>query len=88
MLPIPQRPILKLTIDFITGLPLAKTRTGEVIDAILVIVDRYTKFLGYFVIIIMIITVKLADLFLEWWFLFNILRGIMSNKGTIFNNIF
>jgi len=51
--------------DFITGLPLTKIRTGEVANAILVIVNRYTKFLGYFTIIITITAVKLADLFLE-----------------------
>jgi len=48
VLPILQGPILKLTIDFITGLPPTKIRTGEVTNAILVIVNRYTKFLKYF----------------------------------------
>ena len=65
MLPIPQGPILKLIIDFITGLPPAKIRTGEVVNAILVIIDRYTKFLKYFAVITMITAVELADLFLK-----------------------
>jgi len=51
--------------DFITGLPPTKIRTGEVANAILVIVDRYTKFLGYFTVIIIITVAELADLFLE-----------------------
>ena len=65
MLSIPQGLILKLIIDFIIGLPPAKIRTGEVADIILVIINRYTKFSGYFTIIIIIIIAELADLFLE-----------------------
>ena len=51
--------------DFIIGLPPTKIRTGEVANAILVIVNRYTKFLGYFTILITIIAAELADLFLK-----------------------
>jgi len=51
--------------DFIIGLPPTKIRTGEVANAILVIVNRYIKFLGYFTVIITITAVELADLFLE-----------------------
>jgi len=65
VLPIPQGPILKLIIDFIIGLPPTKIRTKEVANAILVIVNRYIKFLGYFTIIIIIIVVELVDLFLK-----------------------
>jgi hypothetical protein len=86
--PIPQRPILKLIMDFIIGLPFTKTRTKEVINAILIIIDRYIKFLGYFAVIITIMAIKLADLFLEWWLLFGMLKGIISNRGTVFNNTF
>ena len=57
--------MLELIMDFITGLPPTKIRTGEVANAILVIINRYIKFLKYFAIIIIIIVVKLADLFLE-----------------------
>jgi len=74
--------------DFITGLPPTKIRIGEVADAILVIINRYTKFLGYFAIIIIITAAELVDLFLERWLLFSTLRGIMSNRGTIFNSVF
>jgi len=52
-------------LHFIIGLPPTKTRTREVANAILVIINRYIKFLGYFTIIIIIIVVELADLFLE-----------------------
>jgi len=64
VLPIPQGPILKLTIDFIIGLPPTKIRTREVANAILVIINRYTKFLGYFAVIITITAAELANLFL------------------------
>jgi hypothetical protein len=74
--------------DFIIGLPPTKIRTREVANAILVIVDRYIKFLGYFAVIIIITVVELADLFLEWWLSFSTLRGIVSDRGTVFNSIF
>ena len=74
--------------DFITDLPPIKIKTKEVANTILIIINRYIKFLKYFTVIIIIIVVKLADLFLEWWLLFSILRGIISDRSTIFNNIF
>ena len=88
VLPIPQGPILELTIDFIIGLPPTKTRTREVANTILVIINRYTKFLGYFTILIIITVVKLADLFLERQLLFSTPRGIISDRGTVFNSAF
>ena len=63
--PIPQGPISELIMDFIIGLPPAKIRTGEVANIILVIVNRYTKFLGYFTVITIITAAELVDLFLE-----------------------
>ena len=65
MLSIPQGPISELIIDFITGLPPAKIRTGEVTDAILVIINRYIKFLEYFTLIIIITVAEPVDLFLK-----------------------
>ena len=57
--------MLKLIIDFIIGLPSTKIKTREVADTILIIVNKYIKFLGYFAVIIIIIAVELADLFLK-----------------------
>ena len=51
--------------DFIIGLPPAKIKTREVANAILVIINRYTKFLRYFAVIIIITAAELADLFLK-----------------------
>jgi len=80
--------MLELIIDFITGLPPTKIRTKEVANTILVIVNRYIKFLGYFTILITITVAELVDLFLEQWLLFSMLRGIVSNRGTVFNSAF
>ena len=58
--------MLELIMDFITGLPPTIIRTKEVTDAILVIINRYTKFLEYFTVTTIITAaVKLVDLFLE-----------------------
>jgi len=57
--------MLELIIDFIIGLPPTKIRIREVANAILVIINRYTKFLGYFTILITITAAELVDLFLE-----------------------
>ena len=88
MLPIPQRLMLELTIDFIIGLPPTNIRTGEVANAILIIVDRYIKFLEYFTVITIIMAAELVDLFLKRWLLFNTPRGIVLDKGTVFNSVF
>ena len=79
---------MELTIDFIIGLTPTKRKTKKVADTILIIINRYTKFLRYFTVITTITAAELVDLFLEWWLLFNILRGIMSDKNTIFNSAF
>jgi hypothetical protein len=57
--------MLELIMDFIIGLSPAKIKTKEVADAILIIINRYIKFLGYFTVIIMITVAELVDLFLE-----------------------
>ena len=57
--------MLKLTIDFIIGLPPTKTKTREVANTILVIINRYIKILEYFTVIIIITAAELVDLFLE-----------------------
>ena len=51
--------------DFIIGLPSIKIRTREVANTILIIINRYIKFLKYFTIIIIITVINLADLFLK-----------------------
>ena len=55
----------ELIIDFIIDLPPTKIKTREVANTILVIINKYIKFLEYFTIIIIIMAVELVDLFLE-----------------------
>ena len=55
----------ELIIDFIIDLPPTKIKTREVANTILVIINRYIKFLKYFTVTIIITAVKLADLFLK-----------------------
>jgi Chromo (CHRromatin Organisation MOdifier) domain/Integrase zinc binding domain len=42
-LPLPEHPWQEISMDFITGLPMSSNRQGERLDAILVVVDRFTK---------------------------------------------
>ena len=57
--------MLKLIMDFITGLSSTKIKTGEVADVILIIINKYIKFLKHFTVIIIITVIKLIDLFLK-----------------------
>ena len=65
MLSILQGPILKLIINFIIGLLFTKIKTKKVTNAILIIIKRYIKFLGYFAVITIITAAELVDLFLK-----------------------
>ena len=74
--------------DFITGLPPSK-RSGSVYNAILVVIDRYTKIVRYLATTKTIATIELADLFFnKIVYYFNILAGIISNRGPIFISTF
>ena len=57
--------MLELTMDFIIDLPPVKIKTGEVANAILIIINRYIKFLKYFTVITIITAAELANLFLK-----------------------
>jgi len=63
-LPQPNGPWQEITADFITGLPPSKFR-GVVYDAILVVVDRYTKMARYIPTIKKLDAPGFADLFVE-----------------------
>jgi len=87
-LPIPRRPMTDLSMDFITGLP-PTIRRGIVYDAILVIVDRYTKLAIYIPTQSDIDAEGLADLFTE-----DVLRrfgrpeSMVSDRGSLFTSGF
>ena len=74
--------------DFITGLPPSK-RSGGVYDAILVVMDRYTKMVRYLATTKTIAAAELADLFFnEIVCRFGIPARIMSNRGSVFISAF
>ena len=84
----PSRPWKEISIDFITNLPLSKYR-NYVYDAILVVINRYTKILYYILTIKKINAVELTKLFFtEITLKFGTLDSIVINRGSIFTSTF
>ena len=87
-LPIPRRPWVEISMDFITGLPSSQYK-GQDADAILVIVDRFTKYSLFFPVISTINAAELAELFYtEVELRFGAPEGIISDRGTLFTSQF
>jgi hypothetical protein len=87
-LPIPSRPFAELTMDFITGLP--PTIFKDIyVDAILVIVDRFTKMCLFFAVPSTINAPDLAELFhINVELKYGPPNGIVSDRGPIFTSKF
>ena len=80
----PSKPGESLLIDFITGLPPSKLRDREY-DAILVIIDYYTKMAYYIPTTSIIDTEELADEFIEHILTkYSALKSIISDRGSLF----
>jgi transposase InsO family protein len=87
-LPIPPRPWAELSMDFITGLPPTIFK-GEYVDAILVIVDRYSKWSLFFPVPSTIDAAGLAELFHnEVELRYGPPDGVVSDRGSIFTSKF
>ena len=87
-LPIPSRPFSELSMDFITGLP-PTIQSGTLVDAILVVVDRFTKWSLFFAVPSTITSAELAELFhTEVELRFGPPDGIVSDRGAIFTSKF
>ena len=87
-LPQPSKPWQEISIDFITGLPPSK-RQGRAYDAILVVVDRYTKMVRYLACSKKITAVELADLIFEEVFLrYGVSNGVVSDRGSLFTSAY
>ena len=73
--------------DFVIGLPPARTRSGEVVDAILVIVDRLSKLARYIAVQSDIDAPQLADV-VEHELLtrFGVPLSIVSDRGSLFTS--
>ena len=86
-LPIPKGPWKEITMDFITDLPPSK-RKGYVYDAILVVVDRYTKMACYIPTTKKINAVELEELLMREILKFGAPEGIVTDRGSVFTSAF
>ena len=87
-LPIPKGPWKEITMDFITDLPPSKHKHC-VYDAILVVVDRYTKMAVYLPTTKKINAVELEELLMQEVFLkFGAPEGIITDRGSVFTSGF
>jgi hypothetical protein len=87
-LPRPSGPWKEILMDFITGLLVCCYRGGEV-DAILVIVNRFTKINRFFPVFTEIYAAELAELFYrEIQLRYGTLAGIVSDRGSLFTSEF
>jgi transposase InsO family protein len=85
-LPRPDKPWQDITMDFITGLPPSKHR-GRVYNAILNVVDRYSKMVRHILCTTETDAPELADLLIEEVFAkFGVPRSIVSDRGTTFTS--
>lgn len=85
-LPIPEGPWQDVTMDFITGLP-PSGKGSTTYDAILVVVDRYSKAAKYIPTTQKVNAEGLADLFLaEVVYKTGSPRSIVTDRGTLFTS--
>jgi transposase InsO family protein len=89
-LPIPEEPWQDITVDFVTGLPPSvDPRTNRSCDAILVIVDKLTKYSLYIATHKQLKASAFADLFFDHVFRpFGMPRAIVSDRGSLFTSHF
>ena len=88
-LPIPERPWQEITMDFIVGLPSVVQEDGDEKDAILVVVDRYTKMNRFFVVSLEIKSQELAELLhREIELKYGVPDGCISDRGSVFTSQF
>jgi transposase InsO family protein len=87
-LPVPKGPWTDLTMDFITGLP-PSGRKGQAYDAILVVVDRFTKMAIYVAVRKTIDSVELASALMAHVISkHGVPESIVSDRGTVFTSGF
>jgi hypothetical protein len=87
-LPRPDQPWREITMDFITGLPPSK-KGSKVSDAILVVVDRYSKMARYIPTVVTLDASELLDILTEEVFLrYGFPSGIVTDRGSLFTSSF
>ena len=83
-LPIPDKPWLDVSMDFVKGLPKSQSK-----DVVLVVEDRLTKFVHFFPLSHPYAAVKVAHLYLNYVFkLHGMLASIVSDRGLMFTSHF
>ena len=88
-LPIPSRLWQEISMDFIVGFPTVTTRNGDEKDAILVVVDRYTKMNRFFAVSSEINSQELAELIhQEIELKYGVPDGCVSDRGSVFTSQF
>ena len=89
-LPVPEKPLQEWTMDFITQLPASRcSQTASVYDAILVLVDRYSKLARYIPARGNWSAVDLANAFhAEFVCRFGTPEGIVSDRGSLFTSAY
>jgi transposase InsO family protein len=89
-LSLPAKPFESISLNFITDLPPSKDSvTGNVVDSLLVIVDRYTKEAEYIPCLKTTDAPMLAQLFIRFWFKDHGLpASIISDRGSVFTSRF
>ena len=88
-LPVPDTAWRHFSLDFVTDLPKSKNGEGREHDAILVLIDRFTKYVRYLPVNKTITAQKVAELLLEQCFL---KQGppdtMLSDRGSVFTSQF
>ena len=75
--------------NFITGMPPSLEVDGKAYDAILVVIDRYTKLAKYYPVLKTITVEQFGNLFIHTVFCsFGVPSSIISNQGSIFTSTF
>jgi hypothetical protein len=88
-LPVPTTPWRHFSLDFVTDLPTSEDEQGNKYDSILVLVDRFTKYVRYLPVIKAITAQGVADVLLRQCFL---KQGppdtLLSDRGSVFTSQF
>ena len=85
-LPVPERPWQEISMDFITDLPPSK-RYEDTFNAILVVIDRFTKYARYIPCRKTINAEALASILIDGIFRdFGLPDGIVSDRGSVFTS--
>ena len=88
-LPVPVNIIEHLSCDFITGLPPSRDRYGNTCDAILIILNRFSKYTFYIATTMRLTAKQLAELFCEEIIAhYGALKLIMLDRGSLFTSAF